>query len=90
MAGWVHNANMAVARSFVGRYFRLEGSGHVRSLLSMFDMHSLANRCAAQGTQGQLLLYRVPCGLGHLLRYGLHHLCQLYAITYNTTMGVSG
>lgn len=25
---WVHNANAAVARSFVGRYFRLEGSGH--------------------------------------------------------------
>jgi hypothetical protein len=30
MAGWIHNANMAVARSFVGKYFRLEGSGHVR------------------------------------------------------------
>ncbi|KAH7396691.1 permease family-domain-containing protein [Phaeosphaeria sp. MPI-PUGE-AT-0046c] len=28
MAGWVHNANAAVARSFVGKYFRLEGSGH--------------------------------------------------------------
>ncbi|KAH7350501.1 xanthine/uracil permease family protein-like protein [Pyrenochaeta sp. MPI-SDFR-AT-0127] len=28
MAGWVHKANAAVARSFVGRYFRLEGSGH--------------------------------------------------------------
>ncbi|KAL2449903.1 Efflux pump notK' [Exophiala dermatitidis] len=25
---WVHNANMAVARSFVGRRFRLHGSGH--------------------------------------------------------------
>jgi AGZA family xanthine/uracil permease-like MFS transporter len=30
MAGWIHNANVAVARSFVGKYFRLEGSGHVR------------------------------------------------------------
>ncbi|KAH8725118.1 permease family-domain-containing protein [Phaeosphaeriaceae sp. PMI808] len=28
MAGWVHKANAAVARSFVGKYFRLEGSGH--------------------------------------------------------------
>ncbi|KAF1845284.1 purine transporter [Cucurbitaria berberidis CBS 394.84] len=28
MAGWIHNANAAVARSFAGRYFRLEGSGH--------------------------------------------------------------
>lgn len=28
--GWVHNTNTAVARSAVGRYFRLEGSGHVR------------------------------------------------------------
>lgn len=30
--GWssaIHNANVAVAKSFVGRYFRLEGSGHV-------------------------------------------------------------
>lgn len=26
---WVGNANAAVARSAVGRYFRLEGSGHV-------------------------------------------------------------
>jgi AGZA family xanthine/uracil permease-like MFS transporter len=26
--GWIHNANAAVARSFVGRRFRLEGSGH--------------------------------------------------------------
>ncbi|EXJ88152.1 MFS transporter, AGZA family, xanthine/uracil permease [Capronia coronata CBS 617.96] len=25
---WVHNTNIAVARSFVGRRFRLEGSGH--------------------------------------------------------------
>lgn len=25
--GWIHNANAAVARSPVGRYFRLEGSG---------------------------------------------------------------
>lgn len=30
--GWVHNTNAAVARSFVGRYFRLEGSGHVSNL----------------------------------------------------------
>jgi hypothetical protein len=75
MAGWIHNANMAVARSFVGRYFRLEGSGHVRVL--KFDTHPLANGRAAQGTQGQLLLHRVPCGLGYVLRYGLHHLCQL-------------
>ncbi|KAK5467515.1 hypothetical protein LTS15_000488 [Exophiala xenobiotica] len=28
--GWIHNANMAVARSFVGRRFRLDGSGHPR------------------------------------------------------------
>jgi AGZA family xanthine/uracil permease-like MFS transporter len=26
--GWVHNANLAVAKSPVGRYFRLEHSGH--------------------------------------------------------------
>ncbi|ETN37074.1 uncharacterized protein HMPREF1541_08064 [Cyphellophora europaea CBS 101466] len=26
--GWIHNTNAAVARSFVGRRFRLEGSGH--------------------------------------------------------------
>ena len=26
--GWIHNTNTAVARSFVGRRFRLEGSGH--------------------------------------------------------------
>jgi AGZA family xanthine/uracil permease-like MFS transporter len=28
MSGFVHKANAAVARSIVGRYFRLEGSGH--------------------------------------------------------------
>ena len=27
--GWILNTNAAVARSAVGRYFRLEGSGHV-------------------------------------------------------------
>ncbi|EON66846.1 hypothetical protein W97_06248 [Coniosporium apollinis CBS 100218] len=26
--GWVHNANLAIARGPVGRYFRLDGSGH--------------------------------------------------------------
>ncbi|KAK5071306.1 hypothetical protein LTR64_007809 [Lithohypha guttulata] len=26
--GWIHNTNAAVARSAVGKYFRLEGSGH--------------------------------------------------------------
>jgi AGZA family xanthine/uracil permease-like MFS transporter len=28
---WVHNVNLKVARSPVGKYFRLDGSGHVRS-----------------------------------------------------------
>lgn len=28
-SGWIHKANAAVARSFVGKYFRLEGSGSV-------------------------------------------------------------
>ncbi|OAL53972.1 xanthine/uracil permease family protein-like protein [Pyrenochaeta sp. DS3sAY3a] len=28
MSGWIHNTNAAIARSFVGKYFRLEGSGH--------------------------------------------------------------
>ncbi|CAG5140763.1 uncharacterized protein ALTATR162_LOCUS782 [Alternaria atra] len=28
MSGFVHKANGAIARSIVGRYFRLEGSGH--------------------------------------------------------------
>ncbi len=28
--GWVSRANLAVAKSPVGRYFRLQGSGHVR------------------------------------------------------------
>jgi adenine/guanine/hypoxanthine permease len=27
---WVHDTNAAVARSAFGRYFRLEGSGHLR------------------------------------------------------------
>ncbi|KIW17006.1 hypothetical protein PV08_04197 [Exophiala spinifera] len=27
---WIHNANLAVARSFVGKRFRLDGSGHAR------------------------------------------------------------
>ncbi|PVI01691.1 hypothetical protein DM02DRAFT_524460 [Periconia macrospinosa] len=26
--GWIHNANAKIGRSFVGRWFRLEGSGH--------------------------------------------------------------
>ncbi|KAF2830784.1 hypothetical protein CC86DRAFT_464017 [Ophiobolus disseminans] len=30
MAKWIESANRAVARSFVGKYFRLEGSGHAR------------------------------------------------------------
>ena len=31
--GWIHNANASVAQGAVGRYFRLEGSGHVRHCL---------------------------------------------------------
>lgn len=27
--GWIHNANAAIAKSVIGRRFRLEGSGHV-------------------------------------------------------------
>jgi hypothetical protein len=27
---WIHNTNLRVARSPVGKWFRLEGSGHVR------------------------------------------------------------
>lgn len=30
MVGFVQKTNLAIARSFVGRYFRLDGSGHVR------------------------------------------------------------
>lgn len=29
MKEWIHRTNAAVAKSPVGRYFRLEGSGHV-------------------------------------------------------------
>ena len=29
--GWMDSLNRKVARSFVGKYFRLEGSGHVCS-----------------------------------------------------------
>jgi AGZA family xanthine/uracil permease-like MFS transporter len=29
MVGFVDKANQAIARSFVGKYFRLDGSGHV-------------------------------------------------------------
>ena len=34
--GWVHNTNAAIARSAVGRYFRLEGSGHPRERPNSF------------------------------------------------------
>ncbi|KAG8988589.1 hypothetical protein FRB90_002667, partial [Tulasnella sp. 427] len=30
-SGWVHKLNMRVADSAVGRYFRLEGSGHPKT-----------------------------------------------------------
>ena len=33
MAGFLHKLNTAVAGSIVGRYFRLEGSGHVRTIV---------------------------------------------------------
>ena len=26
----IHNTNQAIARSFIGRYFRLAGSGHLK------------------------------------------------------------
>ncbi|KAH7135744.1 purine transporter [Dendryphion nanum] len=28
--GWIHNANLSVARTAVGKYFRLDGSGHAK------------------------------------------------------------
>lgn len=28
MAGWIEKLNDAVARSFIGKHFQLEGSGH--------------------------------------------------------------
>jgi hypothetical protein len=77
MAGLVHKANVAVAKSFVGKYFRLEGSGHVRTAKMYIDILESTNNCPAQGTQGELLLYRVSCWLSDLFRYGIHHLCQL-------------
>jgi len=33
MAGFLHKLNTAVAGSIAGRYFRLEGSGHVRTIV---------------------------------------------------------
>lgn len=38
--GWIHNANAAVARSVVGRYFRLEGSGHVSAITMSDSAHT--------------------------------------------------
>lgn len=41
MSGFIHKLNGAVASSIVGKYFRLEGSGHVRIstvLVYMLDM----------------------------------------------------
>lgn len=32
--GWIHNANAAVAKSAVGRYFRLDGSSHVSAMVA--------------------------------------------------------
>lgn len=32
-SSWVRNTNAAVAKTAMGKYFRLEGSGHVRDNL---------------------------------------------------------
>lgn len=37
MKNWSSRVNDAVARSIVGRRFRLEGSGHVRFFLSVME-----------------------------------------------------
>lgn len=34
MSGFIHNTNLKIAKTVVGKYFRLDGSGHVRSILS--------------------------------------------------------
>jgi hypothetical protein len=36
---WVHTTNEAVAKSVVGRWFRLDGSGHVSYLPPMSKLY---------------------------------------------------
>ena len=69
---WIHNTNLRVARSPVGKWFRLEGSGHVRiplhMLYSPFSISCVtcdssgkramgADTVIAQREEGKLLLH---------------------------------
>lgn len=76
ITGWVHNANLKIAKSPVGRYFRLEYSGHVDSSSPEKFQEVLTRFENSQKNRRELFLYGDKSWSGNLLRYGLHHLCQ--------------
>jgi hypothetical protein len=69
--GWIHNANAAVARSFVGKYFRLEGSGHVSMIGRVAG--GTTDNILAKGAKRFILLYRSARWFSYILCYGLHY-----------------
>lgn len=42
--GWMENANHKIAASAVGRWFQLDGSGHVSHQLSMTSLNYAADK----------------------------------------------
>ena len=74
--GWVHNANLKIAKIPVERYFRLEHSGHVNTPSPKKFQEALTRFETAKRTEGELFLYGDKSLSSNLLRYGLHHLCQ--------------
>lgn len=74
--GWVHNANLKVSKRPVGRYFRLEHSGHIDSSSPKKFQEVLTRFENSQKNRRELFLYEDKSCSGNLLRYGLHDLCQ--------------
>ena len=49
--GWIHTVNLKVAKSPVGRWFRLDGSGHVRQSRSHVALIQTADPPAQKKTR---------------------------------------
>ncbi len=73
---WTRSLNEAVARSIVGRIFRLEGSGHVSIMASPNSQSRTDMFSTGAGNQENMLHYRASGGIDHFLYHGLYHCRQ--------------
>jgi len=77
--GWIHNTNAAVARSTLGRYFRLEGSGHVRRTSMTLRPCLTDNIAQPKERKGSYFFTEIRAGLATFF-------AMAYIISVNSTI----